>query len=67
MSEYLLLNLLSYKSNVNIRFSYLKSVTMENGSKANMVWLFGYGSLMWDARFPFDNKVVGFIHGYKRR
>ena len=39
---------------------------MENGEKANMVWLFGYGSLMWDANFPFDNKVVGFIHGYKR-
>ncbi|PSS11776.1 Gamma-glutamylcyclotransferase [Actinidia chinensis var. chinensis] len=29
-------------------------------------WVFGYGSLVWNPGFEYDEKVVGFIKDYKR-
>lgn len=29
-------------------------------------WVFGYGSLVWNPGFEYDEKVVGFIKDYRR-
>lgn len=31
-----------------------------------VVWIFGYASLIWKAGFEYDERVVGFIKGYRR-
>ncbi|KAF8655205.1 hypothetical protein HU200_061215 [Digitaria exilis] len=31
-----------------------------------VLWVFGYGSLIWNPGFDFDEKILGFIRGYKR-
>lgn len=31
-----------------------------------VLWVFGYGSLIWNPGFEFDEKIIGFIKDYKR-
>lgn len=29
-------------------------------------WVFGYGSLVWNPGFEYDEKVIGYIKDYRR-
>lgn len=29
-------------------------------------WVFGYGSLVWNPGFDYDEKIIGFIKDYRR-
>lgn len=40
----------------------LKGKNLKNG-----VWVFGYGSLMWNPDFKFTEKLTGLVSGYHRR
>ncbi|EYC13347.1 hypothetical protein Y032_0044g934 [Ancylostoma ceylanicum] len=31
------------------------------------MWIFGYGSLLWNPNFPFTQKIPGVVTGYARR
>ncbi|CAN6464542.1 unnamed protein product [Victoria cruziana] len=31
-----------------------------------VLWVFGYGSLVWNPGFEYDEKIIGYIKGYRR-
>ena len=39
----------------------------ESYDSTSSVWIFGYGSLLWNTNFPYEESVVGHLKGYTRR
>lgn len=40
---------------------------LTRGRFRNMVfWIFGYGSLVWNPGFEYDEKLIGYIKDYRR-
>lgn len=37
-----------------------------NSCEIMVLWVFGYGSLVWNFGFEYDEKVIGYIKNYKR-
>jgi hypothetical protein len=31
-----------------------------------VLWVFGYGSLVWKAGFEYDERIIGYVKGYRR-
>ncbi len=40
---------------------------LANRPDTDHVWIFGYGSLVWNPIFHFDSQVLVTLHGYRRR
>lgn len=38
----------------------------QRAKKSGQVWIFGYGSLMWNPGFAFAERVPALLHGYHR-
>jgi cation transport protein ChaC len=50
------------------------AIRLENRDKmiasappGDMIWVFGYGSLIWNPAFDYDEKRIGTLHGYHRQ
>ena len=40
---------------------------IEKSPPGAMVWVFGYGSLIWNPAFDYNEMRTGTLHGYHRR
>ncbi|KAI9192239.1 hypothetical protein LWI28_019862 [Acer negundo] len=50
-----------------LNFLLLPHLCFSSRTSTTMVfWIFGYGSLVWNPGFDYDEKVMGFIKDYKR-
>jgi cation transport protein ChaC len=45
----------------------LEEMLEQHASPGKPIWIFGYGSLMWNPEFDFDTKHVAGVHGYHRK
>jgi cation transport protein ChaC len=44
----------------------LEEMLAEHAGGDKPIWIFGYGSLMWNPEFDFDTKRIAAVHGYHR-
>lgn len=51
-----------YHSDFKEEFNLLKSKLLTN----NVIYLFGYGSLLWKVDFEYTKKIYGHVKNYKR-
>jgi cation transport protein ChaC len=56
------MRLLSDDELASSRAAILAGLDLSSG-----VWLFGYGSLIWNPAFHFTDRLTGTVHGYHRR
>jgi cation transport protein ChaC len=45
----------------------LEKMLAEHGGGRDPIWIFGYGSLMWNPEFDFHVRRVATVHGYHRK
>ena len=45
----------------------LEQMLKEHGGGHDPIWIFGYGSLMWNPEFDFHVRRVATVHGYHRK
>ena len=45
----------------------MQHVAKYQNSSQEHIWVFGYGSLIWRPNFQFEERLVGYVEGYKRR
>jgi hypothetical protein len=57
------------KSNFKIQYFFHRQhiPTMTSAEIEEETWIFGYGSLVWKADFPFVQKLKGYVVGYERK
>ena len=44
-----------------------RDATLAGADLSGGVWLFGYGSLIWNPAFHFTDRLIGTVYGYHRR
>jgi cation transport protein ChaC len=44
-----------------------RHATLAGADLSGGVWLFGYGSLIWNPAFHFTDRLIGTVYGYHRR
>jgi glutathione-specific gamma-glutamylcyclotransferase len=44
-----------------------RAAVLARADLSDGVWLFGYGSLIWNPAFHFTDRVIGTVYGYHRR
>lgn len=45
----------------------VESVSLENLLQVDNLWVFGYGSLIWNPGFKYTEDVIGYVEDFSRK